>query len=84
MGMVLIWVDVLWVEGGQCQDIWMYYGNVKVLESGNGQLVFDLDYILVYYFDGVLGILLWDFIVYVNNVQIVVGSLVEGVIGCFV
>jgi biopolymer transport protein ExbB len=29
MGMALIWVDVPNVEGGQRQDLWMYYGNQK-------------------------------------------------------
>ena len=43
MGMALIWVDVPRVEGGQRQDIWMYYGNAKAPESGNGQSVFDPD-----------------------------------------
>ncbi len=47
MGMALIWVDVPRVEGGQRQDIWMYYGNAKAPESGNGQSVFDPDYTLV-------------------------------------
>ncbi len=29
MGMALIWVDVPKIEGGQRQDIWMYYGNAE-------------------------------------------------------
>lgn len=38
MGMALIWVDVPKVEGGQRQELWMYYGNQKAPATGNGQL----------------------------------------------
>ena len=41
MGMALIWVDVPKIEGGQRQDLWMYYGNDKAPATGNGQLTFD-------------------------------------------
>jgi biopolymer transport protein ExbB len=34
MGMALIWVDVPKVEGGQRQDLWMYYGNQKAAATG--------------------------------------------------
>ncbi|MDD0974719.1 DUF2341 domain-containing protein [Pseudomonas fontis] len=51
MGMALIWVDVPQVEGGQRQDMWMYYGNPKA-QPANGQPVFDADYTALYHFDG--------------------------------
>src|SRR5450830_405344 len=38
MGMALIWVDVPKVEGGQRQDLWMYYGNQKAPATANGAL----------------------------------------------
>src|SRR5450830_1641211 len=38
MGMALIWVDVPKVEGGQRQDLWMYYGNQKAPAYANGAL----------------------------------------------
>ncbi len=81
MGMALIWVDVPRVEGGQRQDIWMYYGNAKAPESGNGQSVFDPDYTLVYHFDGAPGTPPRDSTAYANNAQTAAGSPVEGVIG---
>ncbi|MBG7003770.1 DUF2341 domain-containing protein [Pseudomonas aeruginosa] len=81
MGMALIWVDVPRVEGGQRQDIWMYYGNAKAPESGNGAAVFDPDYTLVYHFDGAPGTPPRDATAYANNAQSAAGSPVEGVIG---
>lgn len=78
MGMVLVWVDVLVVSVVVLQIIWMYYGNEKVLVSGNGQQVFDLDYMLVYYFVEV-NVLVCDIIVYGNNVGVVV-LLLEGLV----
>jgi biopolymer transport protein ExbB len=55
MGMALIWVDVPKVEGGQRQDLWMYYGNQKAAATANGQLTFDPNYTALYHFDGATG-----------------------------
>jgi biopolymer transport protein ExbB len=55
MGMALIWVDVPNVEGGQRQDLWMYYGNQKAAATANGQLTFDPNYTALYHFDGATG-----------------------------
>lgn len=81
MGMALIWVDVPRIEGGQRQDIWMYYGNTKAQATGSGQATFDPDYSLVYHFDGVADAAAKDTSAYGNNAQAGVGSSVDGVIG---
>ena len=76
MGMALIWVDVPDVQGGQRQDLWMYYGNPKA-QPANGQPSFDADYTTLMHFDGAAP---RDASPYGNQVQ---GSAVsiEGVIG---
>lgn len=81
MGMALIWVDVPQVEGGQRQDIWMYYGNAKAPATGNGQLTFDPDYSLVYHFDGAVGAPPRDTTAYGNHGQTPPASSIDGVIG---
>ncbi len=81
LGMALIWVDVPSVEGGQRQDIWMYYGNAKAPSTSNGQQVFDADYSLVYHFGGAEGAPPRDATAYSNNGQTPAGAGVEGVIG---
>jgi biopolymer transport protein ExbB len=81
MGIALIWVDVPRIEGGQRQDIWMYYGNTKAQATGSGQATFDPDYSLVYHFDGVADAAAKDTSAYGNNAQAGVGSSIDGVIG---
>lgn len=81
MGMALIWVDVPQVEGGQRQDIWMYYGNPKAPATGNGQLTFDPDYSLVYHFDGAVGAPPRDTTAYGNHAQTAPASSIDGVVG---
>ena len=81
MGMALIWVDVPKVEGGQRQDIWMYYGNQKAAASGNGQLTFDPDYTALYHFDGASGTPARDTTAYGNTAQSATGAAIDGVIG---
>ncbi|UXY55757.1 DUF2341 domain-containing protein [Pseudomonas tohonis] len=81
MGMALIWVDLPQVEGGQRQDIWMYYGNAKAPATGNGQLTFDPDYSLVYHFDGAVGAPPRDTTAYGNHAQTPPASSIDGVIG---
>ena len=81
LGMALIWVDVPSVEGGQRQDIWMYYGNPKAPATGNGQLTFDPDYSLVYHFDGAVGAPPRDTTAYGNHAQTAPASSIDGVIG---
>jgi len=81
MGMALIWVDVPRIEGGQRQDIWMYYGNAKAPATGSGQATFDPDYTLVYHFDGMPDSAAKDTSAYGNNAQAGVGSSIDGVIG---
>lgn len=80
LGMALVWVDVPAVEGGQRQDIWMYYGNDQAPSGSNGQLTFDPNYTLVYHFDGAEGAPPRDTTAYGNNAQTTVGS-VDGVMG---
>lgn len=76
MGMALIWVDVPDVQGGQRQDLWMYYGNPKA-QPANGQPSFDADYTTLMHFDGATP---RDASPYGNQVQ---GNAVsiEGIIG---
>lgn len=81
MGMALIWVDVPSVEGGQRQDLWMYYGNQKAPATGSGQLTFDPDYTALYHFDGATGVPPKDTTAYGNNAQGAVGTSIDGVIG---
>lgn len=81
MGMALIWVDVPQVEGGQRQDIWMYYGNQKAPAAGNSQLAFDSDYSLVYHFDGAAGAAPRDTTAFANHAQNGVVGSIDGVIG---
>ena len=81
MGMALIWVDVPKVEGGQRQDIWMYYGNQKAAASGNGQLTFDPSYTALYHFDGASGTPARDTTAYGNTAQSATGAAIDGVIG---
>ena len=81
MGMALIWVDVPKVEGGQRQDIWMYYGNQKAAASGNGQLTFDPNYTALYHFDGASGTPARDTTAYGNTAQSATGAAIDGVIG---
>ncbi|MFW0758591.1 DUF2341 domain-containing protein [Pseudomonas sp. H11T01] len=81
MGMALIWVDVPKVEGGQRQDIWMYYGNQKAPASGNGQLTFDPNYTALYHFDGANGTPTKDTTAYGNTAQSATGASIDGVIG---
>ncbi|MGN8278016.1 DUF2341 domain-containing protein [Pseudomonas sp. SMN5] len=81
MGMALIWVDVPSVEGGQRQDLWMYYGNQKAPAAGSGQLTFDPDYTALYHFDGATGVPPKDTTAYGNNPQGAVGTGIDGVIG---
>ncbi len=81
MGMALIWVDVPRVEGGQRQDIWMYYGNPKAPATSNGQLAFDADYSLVYHFDGAVGAPPRDASAYANHAQNTTAGSLDGVIG---
>lgn len=81
MGMALVWVDVPNVEGGQRQDIWMYYGNQKAPASSNGQLTFDPNYIGLYHFDGANGTPAKDTTAYGNHAQNATGASIDGVIG---
>lgn len=81
MGMALVWVDVPNVEGGQRQDIWMYYGNQKAPASANGQLTFDPNYIGLYHFDGANGTPAKDTTAYGNHAQNATGASIDGVIG---
>lgn len=81
MGMALIWVDVPNVEGGQRQDIWMYYGNQKALATGNGQLTFDPSYTALYHFDGATGTPAKDTTAYGNTAQSATGTAIDGVVG---
>lgn len=81
MGMALIWVDVPRVEGGQRQDIWMYYGNPNAPATSSGQLAFDADYTLIYHFDGTAGTPPRDATAYANHAQSAMLGNLEGVIG---
>ncbi|WP_309674131.1 DUF2341 domain-containing protein [Pseudomonas sp.] len=81
MGMALIWVDVPKVEGGQRQDIWMYYGNQKAPATGNGQLTFDPNFTALYHFDGADGTPARDTTAYGNTAQSATGASIDGVIG---
>ncbi|WP_285409363.1 MotA/TolQ/ExbB proton channel family protein [Pseudomonas sp. FR229a] len=81
MGMALIWVDVPNVEGGQRQDIWMYYGNQKAPATGNGQLTFDPSYTALYHFDGATGTPAKDTTAYGNTAQSATGAAIDGVVG---
>ncbi|MCB2250276.1 DUF2341 domain-containing protein [Pseudomonas chlororaphis] len=81
IGMALVWVDVPNVEGGQRQDIWMYYGNQKAPASANGQLTFDPNYIGLYHFDGANGTPAKDTTAYGNHAQNATGASIDGVIG---
>lgn len=81
MGIALIWVDVPKVEGGQRQDIWMYYGNPKAPATGNGQLTFDPNYTALYHFDGANGTPAKDTTAYGNTAQSATGASIDGVIG---
>ncbi|MEO6678234.1 MAG: DUF2341 domain-containing protein [Pseudomonas sp.] len=81
MGMALIWVDVPKVEGGQRQDIWMYYGNQKAPATGNGQLTFDPNYTALYHFDSANGLPARDTTAYGNTAQSATGASIDGVIG---
>jgi biopolymer transport protein ExbB len=81
MGMALIWVDVPNVEGGQRQDIWMYYGNQKAPATGNGQLTFDPNYTALYHFDGATGTPPKDTTAYGNTAQSATGAAIDGVVG---
>ncbi|KPA98510.1 DUF2341 domain-containing protein [Pseudomonas asplenii] len=81
MGMALIWVDVPKVEGGQRQDIWMYYGNPKAPATSNGQLAFEPNYTAVYHFDGAPGTPAKDATAFSNHAQNATGSRIDGVIG---
>ncbi|QKV64308.1 DUF2341 domain-containing protein [Pseudomonas sp. 43A] len=81
MGMALIWVDVPNVEGGQRQDIWMYYGNQKAPVTGNGQLTFDPNYTALYHFDGATGTPAKDTTAYGNTAQSATGAAIDGVVG---
>lgn len=81
MGIALIWVDVPNVEGGQRQDIWMYYGNQKAPATGNGQLTFDPNYTALYHFDGATGTPAKDTTAYGNTAQSATGAAIDGVVG---
>ncbi|WP_336341457.1 DUF2341 domain-containing protein [Pseudomonas atacamensis] len=81
MGMALIWVDVPNVEGGQRQDISMYYGNQKAPTTGNGQLTFDPSYTALYHFDGATGAPAKDTTAYGNTAQSATGTAIDGVVG---
>ncbi|WP_085707420.1 DUF2341 domain-containing protein [Pseudomonas sp. B35(2017)] len=81
MGMALVWVDVPNVEGGQRQDIWMYYGNPKAPATGNGQLTFDPNYTALYHFDGATGTPAKDTTAYGNTAQSATGASIDGVVG---
>ncbi|MCU1761410.1 DUF2341 domain-containing protein [Pseudomonas sp. 14P_8.1_Bac3] len=81
MGMALVWVDVPRVEGGQRQDIWMYYGNPKAPSTSNGQLTFEPNYTALYHFDGATGTPAKDTTAYGNTAQSATGASIDGVIG---
>ncbi|MDZ4191108.1 MAG: DUF2341 domain-containing protein, partial [Pseudomonas sp.] len=81
MGMALIWVDVPRVEGGQRQDIWMYYGNLNAPTTSNGQLTFDADYTLIYHFGDTISAPPRDTTAYANHAQSSMLGSLEGVIG---
>src|SRR5471032_426611 len=81
MGMALIWVDVPKVEGGQRQEIWMYYGNQKAPSTANGQLTFDPNYTALYHFDGANGTPPRDTTAYGNTAVNATGAIIDGVIG---
>ncbi len=81
MGMALIWVDVPKVEGGQRQDVWMYYGNQKAVATSNGQLTFDPSYTALYHFEGANGTPARDTTAYGNTAQNATGVSIDGVIG---
>ncbi|QTF08708.1 DUF2341 domain-containing protein [Brenneria izadpanahii] len=81
LGIALIWVDVPAVEGGQRQDLWMYYGNDKAPSTASGQLIFDPDYTLVYHFDDASGVTPHDTTAYGNHAQNQPGAVIDGMIG---
>jgi len=81
LGVAYVWVDVLGLEAGATQDIWMYYGNPDAPATGNGQTVFDSDYTLVYHFDGAAGAPVHDATAYGNNANGSAPQSVTGVIG---
>ncbi|WLI36720.1 DUF2341 domain-containing protein [Pseudomonas sp. FP818] len=81
MGMALIWVDVPKIEGGQRQDLWMYYGNDKAPATGNGQLTFDPSYTALYHFEGANGTPARDTTAYGNTALNATGASIDGVIG---
>lgn len=81
MGTALVWIDVPAVQGGQRQDIWMYYGNKKTTPASNGQLTFDPNYVAVYHFDGVAGAPPRDTTAFGNNAQTGASGQVDGVLG---
>jgi biopolymer transport protein ExbB len=82
MGMALIWVDVPRVDGGQRQDIWMYYGNQKAQATSNGQLTFDPNYTALYHFDNAQpGTPIKDTTAFGNTTQNATGTLIDGVVG---
>jgi len=81
MGTALVWIDVPAVQGGQRQDIWMYYGNKKTTPASNGQLTFDPNYVAVYHFDGVAGAPARDTTAFGNNAQTGASGQVDGVLG---
>jgi biopolymer transport protein ExbB len=80
MGTALIWVDIPSVQGGQRQDIWMYYGNKKATPV-TGQSAFDSNYVAVYHFDGAAGAPPQDATAFHNNAQTAVAGLVDGALG---
>ena len=80
LGIATIWVDVPKVSASAPQTIWMYYGNENAPASGNGQLVFDPDYTLIYHF-AEPDIAPRDTTAYGNNAQAVVPPAEATVIG---
>lgn len=81
MGIAYIWVDVPQINGGERQDIWMYYGNEAAPNTSNGQLAFDPNHTLVYHFGGAAGAAPRDATAFSNHAQTSVSDVTEGVIG---
>ena len=81
LGVATVWVDISEMPVGATKDVWLYYGNTKATPASDAKSTFDVDYTLVYHFDGAAATPPQDKTAYANNAQTSAGADQSAIIG---
>ena len=81
LGLATVWVNVSDLPPGGIKKIWLYYGNAKATPGSDAKGTFDVDYTLVYHFDGAAAQPAPDRTAYNNNATTAVGTDESAIVG---